>query len=47
VGDNPFIYLETKRIRELGWRPRLNIEQGVARTLEYLSRNHWLMESRA
>jgi len=47
VGDNPFIYLETKRIRELGWRPQLNIEQGVVRTLEYLRRNHWLLESRA
>jgi UDP-glucose 4-epimerase len=47
VGDNPFIYLETKRIRELGWRPRLNIEQGVVRTLEYLRGNHWLLESRA
>jgi UDP-glucose 4-epimerase len=47
VGDNPFIYLETRRIRELGWRPKLNIEQGVVRTLEYLRRNEWLLESRA
>jgi UDP-glucose 4-epimerase len=47
VGDNPFIYLETKRIRELGWRPKLNIEQGVMKTLAYLRRNEWLLESRA
>jgi len=46
VGDNPFIYLETKRIRELGWRPKLNIEQGVLKTVEYLRRNEWLLASR-
>jgi UDP-glucose 4-epimerase len=43
VGDNPFIFLDTRRIRELGWRPRLNIEQGVLRTLEYLRKNEWLL----
>jgi UDP-glucose 4-epimerase len=47
VGDIPFIYLETRRITELGWKPRLNIEQGVVRTLEYLRSNRWLLESRA
>jgi UDP-glucose 4-epimerase len=47
VGDNPFIYLDTKRIRELGWRPKLNIEQGVLKTLDYLRGNEWLLESRA
>jgi UDP-glucose 4-epimerase len=47
VGDIPFIYLETRRITELGWRPQLNIEQGVVRTLEYLRGNRWLLESRA
>lgn len=46
VGDNPFIFLDTKRIRELGWRPKLNIEQGVLKTLDYLRRNEWLLESR-
>jgi UDP-glucose 4-epimerase len=46
VGDNPFIFLDTKRIRNLGWRPKLNIEQGVLKTLEYLRRNEWLLEAR-
>lgn len=44
-GDNPWIFLDTKRIRELGWRPQLNIEQGVRRTLDYLRGNEWLLES--
>jgi len=47
VGDNPFIFLDTRRIRELGWRPKLNIEQGVLKTLDYLRRNPWLLESRS
>jgi UDP-glucose 4-epimerase len=47
VGDNPFIFLDTRRIRELGWKPKLNIEQGVLKTLEYLRGNEWLLESRA
>jgi UDP-glucose 4-epimerase len=36
VGDSPFIFLDTKRIRALGWKPKLTIRQGVIRTLEYL-----------
>jgi UDP-glucose 4-epimerase len=36
VGDNPFIYLDTRRIRALGWTPRLSIRDGVLRTLDYL-----------
>jgi UDP-glucose 4-epimerase len=47
VGDSPFIFLDAKRIRELGWRPKLNIEQGIVKTLGYLRRNEWLLESRA
>jgi len=46
VGDNPFIFLDTRRIRELGWRPRLNIEQGVRQTVDYLQANPWLLEAR-
>ncbi len=47
AGDNPFIFLDTRRMRELGWRPKLNIEQGIAKTLAYLRGNEWLLESRA
>src|SRR3954464_1295484 len=36
VGDSPFIFLDTARVRELGWRPKLTIQQGIIRTLEYL-----------
>ncbi len=46
VGDNPFIFLETKRIRALGWTPRLDIRQGIVRTLEWLTANRWIFERR-
>jgi UDP-glucose 4-epimerase len=46
IGDNPFIFLETKKIRATGWRPELTIEQGIRRTLEWLQANRWVYESR-
>ena len=36
VGDNPFIFLDTRRIRALGWAPRVSIQEGIGLTLDYL-----------
>lgn len=46
IGDNPFIYLDCKKIRELGWQPKFSIQQGIIKTLNYLKSNAWLMEAR-
>ena len=46
VGDNPFIFLDTKKIRATGWQPRLTIEQGLARTLQWLQANRWVYAKR-
>ncbi|MGQ0532398.1 MAG: NAD-dependent epimerase/dehydratase family protein [Caulobacteraceae bacterium] len=46
IGDNPFIFLETKRIRDLGWRPKLSIREGVERTVDWLLANRWVLEAR-
>jgi UDP-glucose 4-epimerase len=46
IGDNPFIFLDTNKIRKLGWKPKLSIQQGIIRTLDYLRANQWLMEDR-
>jgi UDP-glucose 4-epimerase len=46
IGDSPFIFLDTSKIRELGWRPTLSIREGVIRTLEYLQRNQWILQRR-
>jgi len=37
VGDSPFILLDCARIRALGWRPRLTIQQAVLATIKYVS----------
>lgn len=47
IGDNPFIYLDTKKIRALGWVPKLSIQDGVKRTIKYLHENQWVLEQRA
>lgn len=46
IGDSPFILLDCKRIRSLGWVPEVSIRDGVVKTLQYLEQNTWLLESR-
>lgn len=46
VGDNPFIFLDTKKIQSTGWKTSLTIEQGIKRTLEWLQQNQWVYETR-
>lgn len=43
IGDNPFIFLDTARIRALGWTPRLTIREAVLRTVDYLDANEWVL----
>ena len=46
VGDNPFIFLDTKKIQSLGWKPEFTIQQGIMKTLLYLQQNNWLLHAR-
>jgi UDP-glucose 4-epimerase len=46
VGDNPFIFLDTKKIQGTGWKTSLTIEQGIKRTLAWLQQNQWVYETR-
>ena len=46
IGDSPFIFLDTNKVRALGWQPTLGIREGVIRTLEYLGANRWLLDQR-
>jgi UDP-glucose 4-epimerase len=47
IGDNPFIFLDTARMRALGWSPKLTIREGVVKTVEFLKANEWVFEQRA
>jgi UDP-glucose 4-epimerase len=46
IGDSPFIFLDTKRIRGLGWAPKLDIRHAIVRTLTWLQANRWVYERR-
>jgi UDP-glucose 4-epimerase len=46
IGDNPFIFLDCKKIRSLGWKPKYTIHEGIVRTLEFLEQNPWVLERR-
>ena len=46
VGDNPFIFLDTKKVRSLGWTPKLSIRDAVLRTVDYIQSNEWVITER-
>jgi len=46
IGDNPFIFLDTTKIRALGWKPKLTIQQGIIKTVEYLVANPHVLDTR-
>jgi UDP-glucose 4-epimerase len=47
IGDNPFIFLDTKKIRDTGWQNALTIQCAVLKTLDWLRANSWVFEKRA
>ena len=46
TGDNPFIFLDTAKIRALGWRPKLTIQESVVNTVDFLRSNPWVLSAR-
>lgn len=46
IGDNPFIFLDTHKIQSLGWKPKISINEGVIKTVQYLRENEWVFEAR-
>ena len=44
IGDNPFILLDTKKIKSSGWKPKYSIEESVRITTKYLVKNSWLLK---
>lgn len=43
IGDNPFIFLDTQKIRALGWQPKLSIREGIIKTVDYLMQNEMVL----
>jgi UDP-glucose 4-epimerase len=46
VGASPFIFLDTKKIRALGWAPKLDIREAVKKTIGWLVQNPHVLERR-
>jgi UDP-glucose 4-epimerase len=46
IGDNPFIFLDTAKVRATGWASKLTIREGILRTLRWLQANSWVLEHR-
>jgi UDP-glucose 4-epimerase len=46
IGDNPLIYLDTTRIRRLGWQPKSSIRESVEHTVDWLDANRWVFAKR-
>jgi len=44
VGDNPLIYLDIKKIQNLGWVPQFSIEEAVRDTVSYMDSNRWIFK---
>jgi UDP-glucose 4-epimerase len=44
LGDSPFVHLDTTKLKTLGWRPRVSIEQGIRNTVRYLQAHPQLLE---
>jgi UDP-glucose 4-epimerase len=47
IGDNPFIFLDCKKIRGTGWKPKLTIREGVLATIRFLEQNPHVLERRS
>ncbi|HEY6337097.1 MAG TPA: NAD-dependent epimerase/dehydratase family protein [Candidatus Sulfotelmatobacter sp.] len=47
VGDSPFILLDCSRIRALGWRPKLTIQQAVLATIKFVSADATVVKAEA
>ena len=46
VGDNPFIFLDCKKLKDLGWRAELTIKDAVLKTVRYIEKNTWIYNKR-
>jgi UDP-glucose 4-epimerase len=47
LGDSPFVHLDTTKLKTLGWRPRVTIEQGIRNTVQYLQSHPQLLKRSA
>src|SRR3989339_364283 len=45
MGDNKFVHLSIDKLKQLGWEPTVNIEEGIRRTVRYLKESSFLLNA--
>lgn len=43
-GDNEFVHLSIKKLKKLGWNPKLFIKEGIKKTVNYLLKENQLLK---
>lgn len=46
VGDSPFVFLDTTKIRSLGWEQKHSLESSIKATAGWLRCNEWIFQHR-
>ena len=46
LGDAPIVHLDTAKLKSLGWRPQVTIDQGIRNTVSYLKAHPQVFEKR-
>ena len=46
VGDNPFVFLDITKMKQLGWKPKFSIKESISITARWLHENQWIFEER-
>ena len=46
IGDSPFIFLNTKKIKSLKWKSKFTIKESIEKTVNYLMNNRWIFKKR-
>ena len=46
VGDNPFIFLDCNKLKQLDWKADLSIKESVLKTVQYIENNKWVYKKR-
>ena len=44
IGDSPKIYLDTNKIRKIGWKSNITIKESIKETIEFFKQNKWLFK---
>jgi UDP-glucose 4-epimerase len=47
IGDNPFIFLDCSKLKNLGFTPKLSIRDSIIRTIQFLQHHQWVLSDRS